>query len=326
MESPVEQLCIRDLTIEDSIADPSSPEILEESLPELLAPTTQEQESFFLTSTQVEPVVSIAIDSSETSESEADTTKKAPKIVETRRNKREHEHVPSSPSVASPARKIEKRGPVIDSRSKMDTSIGRVTRQATRGVPEVPSKSSRSKSKPEPTPTKTSKSGTQSKKAVVSIEPLTKRVSKPTEKAKAAVETNKNKKTIAVHETASTSAESPQRLSRTLDVPRTPTTPRTPVTRKAVSAMKATLAPEIIPETPPSSPRTRRQMPTTPKTPTTTTKAATASTTPTGRTPKAAKGNIESPDVIPGSPMALIGLRSLTKKSLRSQTPAKKNN
>lgn len=304
--SPSSNLMISNvsISINDTVQGPPTTEICSETLPELLAPATQEQDTFFLTSTQIGSASTATTNVKESvSENKSDSTKtkkKPTKLVETRRSKREHP--PNSPSVASPARKIEKRGSVTDSQSG-SSQEGRVTRKTSRAaVAPVSPKLTRNKSKPVPAPAKT-------KHPVVSIEALPKRVPEPTVMAKTATETNKCKKYLTVNE-PEIASKSPQRMSRSLDAPQTPTTPRAPVTRKAVSAKKTTLAPEIVLETPPSGSRARRQGPDTPKTP----KVRTS------------KGSTASPDVIPGSPLGLIGLRSLTKKSLRNRTPAKKIN
>lgn len=291
--SPTDSV-IQDLSINETTQNESSSDATEETLPELLAPATQEEESFFLTSTQVEPALVNEISEISESENETltktpETPKRVPKTVETRRNKREHP--PNSPSVASPARKIEKRNLAVPESSSMaNTSQGRLTRSASKGVAKT--QLSSKKSKPA-TPLKPTKSV----KATESIESLPKRVPKPSEKAKAVVENvpRRNAVRTTKSEGPAITVESPQRLSRTVNS--SPKTPKTPISnaRKAASAKKLTLAPEIVPETPPSSSRTR-----------------------------SAKKVVESPDVIPGSPMGLIGLRSLTKKNLRSRNPVKK--
>lgn len=233
----------------------------EETLPQILVPATQEQDTFFLTSTQVESSDGTMSDNTENNEV---TPKKGTKTVESRRNKREHP--PSSPLVASPVRKIEKRG----SSAEVNTSLGRVTRKMAKDSPNMIN-------------------------LQVSVEPLPKRVPKPTEKAKAVVENVKRKisSKVPTVETTATSPKSPQRQNRALESHKTPTTSGAANTKNTRSSNKK--APEIIPETPPSATRT-----------------------------KATKKVTGSPDVIPGSPIGLIGLRSLTKKNLRSRNPLKK--
>uniref|UniRef100_A0A336KV64 CSON015552 protein n=1 Tax=Culicoides sonorensis TaxID=179676 RepID=A0A336KV64_CULSO len=331
-----------DTNVNETIASPDTP--LTESLPELLVPSTQDQskdESFFLTSTQVGPVL----------EESAPKTRPA-KL--TRGNKREHP--PNSPSVASPARKFEKRG-AVTSESESDTgnkSQGRTTRRAAQAEILTKTTVTRNKLKTigkvaldlssisKPTSVKRASSlkssSTTSSKGESTLKPSksvseevtrlpSKRIPKPTEKAKAAEVAKKKispaKKPVTKTTTRSKSIEnSPQRLTITrIETPaKVTSSPRTPRKNPIID-----LTTEEIPETPPTLPRpTRRQTtgntPKTPSTPKTTAKAL--------KTPKSlnSKKTTDDSDVIPASPVGLIGTRSLTKKSLRSRVihPTKK--
>ncbi|XP_063701785.1 condensin complex subunit 3 [Culicoides brevitarsis] len=260
----------------------------EDALPNILVPATQEQDTFFVTSTQNE--------SNETSSFDSTVTNKftPKKTVVTRRNKREHP--PNSPSIPSPVRKMEKRGAVVETTSANTT---RITRKMAinNSMSLSPMEKNKSKKDTQVSVMQKKSDKTIEKNSERSSLPLQKRVSKPTEKAKAIKEKDK-KKDVTRASTDKTSlaspGNSPQRLTRSFNnVQSTPKTPNAPKNKIASTSTKK--APEIVPETPPSASKTK------------TTKKVT-----------------DNPDVIPGSPIGLIGLRSLTKKNLRSRNPKKK--